>query len=52
LLHLIAGFRQDANIRGIKNAPEGFRDWAIEYGAVEMDRWAWWDYLEKKYGED
>ncbi len=26
---------KSANIAGVKNAPEGFRDWALKNGAIE-----------------
>nr|VFJ95213.1 MAG: Pentapeptide repeat-containing protein [Candidatus Kentron sp. H]VFJ95855.1 MAG: Pentapeptide repeat-containing protein [Candidatus Kentron sp. H]VFK02049.1 MAG: Pentapeptide repeat-containing protein [Candidatus Kentron sp. H] len=38
-----------ANILGIKNAPEGFREWALEKGAVEMAPAAWKAFVEKGY---
>nr|VFK29092.1 MAG: Uncharacterized protein YjbI, contains pentapeptide repeats [Candidatus Kentron sp. MB]VFK74671.1 MAG: Uncharacterized protein YjbI, contains pentapeptide repeats [Candidatus Kentron sp. MB] len=31
-----------ANILGVKEAPEGFRAWALENGAVEMTLEEWW----------
>nr|VFJ42254.1 MAG: Pentapeptide repeat-containing protein [Candidatus Kentron sp. FW] len=34
-----------ANIQGIENAPEGFRAWALEKEAVEMDEKAWLEFL-------
>ncbi len=35
-------FIQNANIYGVKNAPEGFRKWALANGACEIaDRWEW-----------
>nr|VFJ49949.1 MAG: Pentapeptide repeat-containing protein [Candidatus Kentron sp. FW] len=37
-----------ANIQGIKNAPEGFWNWALENGAVEMDRRAWRAFLKEQ----
>ena len=36
-----------ANILGIRLAPEGFRAWALENGAVEMEPEAWQAYLKK-----
>nr|VFK16145.1 MAG: Uncharacterized protein YjbI, contains pentapeptide repeats [Candidatus Kentron sp. LFY] len=32
---------ENANILGVLNAPEGFRDWASKKGAVEMEFEAW-----------
>nr|VFJ59654.1 MAG: Pentapeptide repeat-containing protein [Candidatus Kentron sp. FM]VFJ61682.1 MAG: Pentapeptide repeat-containing protein [Candidatus Kentron sp. FM]VFK12336.1 MAG: Pentapeptide repeat-containing protein [Candidatus Kentron sp. FM] len=42
---------QDANILGIKKAPEGFREWALEKGAVELEPAAWQAFLKKKREE-
>jgi len=32
---------KDANIKDLRNAPSGFRDWALNHHAVEMDSAAW-----------
>jgi len=40
---------KDANLLGIEDAPEGFRGWALENGAVEMKKEAWKAYLKEKY---
>ena len=37
-----------ANILGVKEAPEGFQEWALEKGAVELEPAAWEAFLERK----
>ena len=41
-----------ANLLGIREAPEGFRAWAREQGAVEMEPAAWQAYRKKKEEEE
>nr|VFK60153.1 MAG: Pentapeptide repeat-containing protein [Candidatus Kentron sp. TUN]VFK69619.1 MAG: Pentapeptide repeat-containing protein [Candidatus Kentron sp. TUN] len=40
---------RNANILDIENAPEGFRAWALERGAVEMEREEWKEFRENGY---
>nr|VFJ48232.1 MAG: Pentapeptide repeat-containing protein [Candidatus Kentron sp. DK] len=40
---------KDANLLGIREAPEGFRAWAREQGAVELEPAAWQAYIKEKY---
>nr|VFJ66258.1 MAG: Pentapeptide repeat-containing protein [Candidatus Kentron sp. FW] len=39
---------EKANILRIRNAPAGFRDWALENGAVEMELEAWLEFLKEQ----
>ena len=39
---------QLANIYGVKEAPEGFIEWAIEQGAVSIDDYEGWEVLLRK----
>nr|VFJ98553.1 MAG: Pentapeptide repeat-containing protein [Candidatus Kentron sp. LFY] len=40
---------ENANILGIRHAPEGFRDWASKKGAVEMEPAAWRAFRKNGY---
>jgi hypothetical protein len=38
-----------ANIWGISNAPTGFREWALEHGAVEIQFYNDWETYKKEH---